>query len=245
MKNQLSRFSVLSVLFLGAWLSAANPQVSLQITGGVSGTIVLEIYADKAPVTAANFISYVKNGFYNGLIFHRVIPGFMIQGGGFNTSLVQKTPGAAIINESSNRLSNLRGTIAMARTTAADSATAQFFINHADNPGLDYGYIPIDYNYLPPKQNPSQIGYCVFGKVLSGMTVVDAIAAATTTTESGFTDVPVSDIIIQSATVSLTSPVCAAKLAGDANGDCKVNLADFALFAQNWLKCNSILSTCN
>jgi len=225
------------VLACGAGLPAANPQVTLEITGGVSGTIVLEIYADKAPVTAANFINYVKSGFYNGLIFHRVMSGFMIQGGGYNTSLVRKTPGPAIINESSNRLSNLRGTIAMARTTIADSATSEFFINHVDNFGLDYGAVA--YNQF------TQVGYSVFGKVLSGLTVVDAIAAVATATEGGMTNVPVTDVIIQSATVSLTAPVCATKLAGDANGDCKVNLADFALFAQNWLKCNSILSTCN
>lgn len=245
MNKRMWLFLAAISFFYGGFVFGANPQVTLQITGGVTGTIVLEVYADKAPVTAANFINYVKSGFYNGLIFHRVISGFMIQGGGYNTTLDEKTPGAAIINESSNRLSNLRGTIAMARTSYADSATSQFFINLVDNAGLDYGYIPIDYGYYPPKQNPTQIGYCVFGKVLSGLTVVDQIAAVKTRIENGMQNVPENDIIIQTATVSYTAPVCAEKLPGDANGDCKINISDLALMASNWLKCNSILSTCN
>lgn len=241
MIKKISLLLVTASLFCGGVVFAANPQVTLQISGGVTGTIVLEIYADKAPVTAANFINYVKSGFYNGLIFHRVIPGFMIQGGGYNTSLVKKTPGASIINESSNRLSNLRGTIAMARTSYADSATSEFFINHADNSFLNYGSLAYDYN----NNVFTQVGYCVFGKVLSGLTVVDQIAAVTTRTENGMQNVPENDIIIQTATVSYTAPVCAEKLPGDANGDCKINIGDLALMASNWLKCNSILSTCN
>jgi cyclophilin family peptidyl-prolyl cis-trans isomerase len=156
------------------WLKSQNPdnpEVTLQITGAVSGSIVIELYADEASVTVENFLNYVQSGFYDGLIFHRVMPGFMIQGGGFDTELAYQTPGAPIINESSNRLHNLRGTVAMARTSAPDSATSQFFINQnpEHNPFLDYGYIGFDYNYVPPKELPAQIGYCVFGEVLSGM----------------------------------------------------------------------------
>ena len=218
---------------------AANPQVRLQVSGATTGTIVLEIYADKAPVTAANFINYVKSGFYNGLIFHRVIPGFMVQGGGFTTSLVKKTATyPAIINESYNGLSNVTGTLAMARTAYAHSASSEFFINVANNTFLDYGSFTYDYYSGQPV---AHIGYCVFGKVLSGMTVVNAIAALTTTTENSMQNVPVNDVIIQSATVTLNAPVSAEKLEGDLNGDCAVNLADLAQIAQNWMLNNSIL----
>jgi cyclophilin family peptidyl-prolyl cis-trans isomerase len=221
--------------------SAANPQVTLHISGAVSGDIVLEIYADKAPVTAANFISYVQSGFYNGLIFHRVMNNFMIQGGGFDASLTQKTPGAAIINESSNRLSNLRGTIVMARTSYADTATSQFFINLVNNTSLNYGALTYD-NYY---NVTAQVGYCVFGAVASGMNVVDAIAVLPTTTENGMSNVPVNDVIIQSASVTFNAPICVTKLEGDVDGDCNVDMADFFKLAQNWLACNSITSACN
>jgi peptidyl-prolyl cis-trans isomerase B (cyclophilin B) len=230
--------------------SAANPQVTLHITGAATGDIVLELYQDKAPVTVANFVGYVKSGFYNGLIFHRVINNSIIQGGGFDTSLVQKTAGvgAPIINESSNRLSNAKYTIAMARTIFADSATCQFFINHTDNSeaaqgtdGFDYGTLTYDYNYdVVPK-----VGYCVFGKVISGTAVVDAIAAVSTATRNNMPNVPVNNVIIQTATVTLNTGVCATKLAGDIDGDCRVDMADYAKMAQNWLMCNSITTVCN
>jgi len=126
------------------------------------GDIVLELDRESAPITVANFLQYVTDGFFDGLIFHRVIPGFMIQGGGFDNDLNKKTPRAPIINETGNKVRNLRGTIAMARTGAPNSATSQFFINHKDNPALDY-----DGPYG---------GYAVFGKVVEGMDVVDAIA---------------------------------------------------------------------
>jgi cyclophilin family peptidyl-prolyl cis-trans isomerase len=216
---------------------AVNPQVTLQIAGGVSGNIVLELYPDKAPVTTANFINYVNSGFYNGLIFHRVIKDFMIQGGGLDPNLVSKNTNAAIINESSNRISNLRGTIAMARTTYADSATSQFFINQADNAFLDYGSLGYDYYN---QSYYTQVGYCVFGKVISGMTVVDSIAAVTTATKNNMAYVPVTNIIIKKATVTLNAPVCAQKLPGDVDGDCNIDLADFAIVSENWLLCNSI-----
>lgn len=133
------------------------------------GPIVLELDRVKAPITVANFLAYVDKGFYDDTVFHRVIPTFMIQGGGFDTEKVQKKTDAPIRNESGNGLSNLRGTIAMARTSAPDSATSQFFINVVDNPNLD--------------GQPGRPGYAVFGKVVAGMKAVDAIRAAQTSTQ--------------------------------------------------------------
>jgi cyclophilin family peptidyl-prolyl cis-trans isomerase len=218
-KVKLLIFAILSV-FAGI-CSAANPQVTLHITGAVTGDIVLEIYADKAPITAANFLNYVRTGFYDGLIFHRVVVTnyYIIQGGGFDANLNYRTPGDPIINESSNRLSNVRGTIAMARLPQADSATSQFFINVLDNP-WDYG---------SPVCGVAQVGYCVFGNVLIGMDVVDAIAALKTTNE-----VPDNDVIIH-ANVTLEAPVCASALQGDINGDCTVDLLDFLILSEHWL----------
>ncbi len=248
--KRLVALAVVVWLIAAGLASAANPQVTLQISGAATGSIVLELYADKAPVTVANFVSYVQSGFYNGLIFHRVINGFMIQGGGFDQNIEQKTAGLAapIINESSNRLPNLRYTVAMARTPYSDSATSQFFINQADNsgfePGLDYGSYVYDKHapYDPIAVGP---GYCVFGRVISGMALVDTIAALPTTIRGGMPDVPVNNVVIQSATVTLNAGVCATKLAGDVDGDCRVGMADYALMAQNWLACNSITSVCN
>lgn len=237
MKTKLLVFVLLSV-FSGIGV-AAYPRVTLHITGAVTGDIVLEIDTDKAPVTAANFINYVQTGFYNSLIFHRVISGFMIQGGGFDKNLVTKTTGPAIVSESYNGLSNLRGTIGMARTPDPHSATSEFFINHVDNTFLDD--VPLFYS---GGYAYKRYGYCVFGRVVSGMSVVDAIAALPTTTEGDMTDVPVNDVIIQTAAVTLNAPVCAAKPAGDVDGDCNVDLADFAMLAENWLTCDSI-TICN
>ena len=239
------RLFVLLVLFAASVSFAANPQVTLQVSGAVSGTIVLEIYADTAPVTAANFINYVQSDFYNGLIFHRVVNDAafkVIQGGGFDTELAYKTPGPKIINESSNRLSNIRGTIAMPRDYPADSATSQFFINVIDNTFLNYGAITAD---LYSGRPYTQVGYCVFGAVTSGMNVVDAIAALPTSTQNGMTNVPVNDVIIQSAAVTFIAPVCSEKLDGDIDGDCDVDFADFSGLAENWLQCNSITATCD
>jgi peptidyl-prolyl cis-trans isomerase B (cyclophilin B) len=241
MKAKLLIFALLSA-FAGI-CSAAYPRVTLHVTGAVTGDIVLEIYTDKAPVTAANFINYVQTGFYNGLIFHRVVNSgyYVIQGGGFDTGLVQRIPGPAIINESSNRLSHVRGTIAMARTMYADSATSQFFINQQNNTFWDYGVLTYTY---PDLNIVPQVGYCVFGAVVSGMSVVDAIVVLPTATENGMTNVPVNDVIIQTATVTLNAPVCATKIEGDVDGDCNVDFADFVKFAQHWLSCNSI-TICN
>jgi peptidyl-prolyl cis-trans isomerase A (cyclophilin A) len=159
-----------------------HPIVVLDTT---AGEIVLQLDAEKAPKTVANFMKYVDEKFYDDLIFHRVIPNFMIQGGGFDAQVAQKERGvrAPILNESGNGLSNARGTIAMARTNDPNSATCQFFINHADNPNLDtFGG-----------------GYAVFGKVTSGLDVVDKIAAMPTTRKAGMKDVPVDTVTIKSA----------------------------------------------
>jgi peptidyl-prolyl cis-trans isomerase B (cyclophilin B) len=155
------------------------------------GNIVIELDEAKAPETVKNFLSYVNDGFYDGTIFHRVIPNFMIQGGGFMPGLVQKRTEDPIKNEADNGLANDRGTIAMARTNDPHSATAQFFINHKDNTFL---------NHTAPT-GPGW-GYCVFGKVSDGMDTVDAIAAVSTGNDSGHADVPVETITITKATAS-------------------------------------------
>jgi len=150
------------------------------------GTIDIELDHDKAPKTAANFEQYVKDGFYDGTVFHRVINGFMIQGGGFEPGMSQKQTRATIENEANNGLKNDIGTIAMARTPDPHSATAQFFINVAKNDFL---------NFSAPTANGW--GYCVFGKVVNGMDVVNAIKTQPTTSKMGHQDVPVDDIIIE------------------------------------------------
>ncbi|MFH1882232.1 MAG: peptidylprolyl isomerase [Planctomycetota bacterium] len=152
------------------------------------GNIVIELNEQAAPVTVKNFLGYVEESFFDGTIFHRVIPGFMIQGGGFTTEMEQKETRAPIINEAANGLKNERGTIAMARQNDPDSATCQFFINHRDNGPLDYVE-----NIRP--------GYTVFGKVTEGMDVVDAIASVNTTTRMDYNDVPVKPVVIKSARV--------------------------------------------
>lgn len=158
-----------------------NPVVLLETT---SGDILVELYPDKAPETVANFLKYVDNGFYNNTIFHRVIPGFMIQGGGLTARMQQKDTEAPIKNEADNGLKNDRGTIAMARTMDPHSATAQFFINLVNNDFL---------NFQAPSGNGW--GYCVFGKVTEGMDVVDKIAKVKTTTVGMYQDVP-SDLVV-------------------------------------------------
>ena len=155
------------------------------------GNIVIELNVEKAPETVKNFLTYVNDGFYDGTIFHRVIPNFMVQGGGFLPGMEQKNPEAAIKNEADNGLANDRGTIAMARTNDPHSATAQFFINHNDNAFL---------NHTAP--SGAGWGYCVFGKVTDGMDAVDAIAAVTTGTDDGHADVPTEDVTINKVSVS-------------------------------------------
>ena len=165
--------------------SATHPQVLLKTS---DGDIKVELYPEQAPKTVANFLDYVKSGQYSGTIFHRVIKGFMIQGGGYTASFAEKPTRAPIPLESRNGLKNTTGTIAMARTGDPNSATAQFFINTVDNAGLDY-------------PNPDGNGYAVFGKVVSGMDVVKKIEATPTTTRGSMSDVPQQPIVIQSATV--------------------------------------------
>ena len=155
------------------------------------GTITLELDDAKAPITVKNFIDYAKSGHYNGTIFHRVIDGFMIQGGGFTPSMDQKSTNAPIKNEATNGLSNLRGTIAMARTTVVDSATSQFFINLIDNTFLDY-----------KGPAPRLYGYAVFGKVTDGMDVVDRIAKVKTGFSGPHQNVPETPVLIKKIAVS-------------------------------------------
>jgi peptidyl-prolyl cis-trans isomerase B (cyclophilin B) len=153
------------------------------------GEITLELDAEKAPITVANFLQYVDNGFYDGTIFHRVINGFMVQGGGFDASMSQKKTVAEIQNEADNGLSNDKYTIAMARTSAPHSASSQFFINVANNEFL---------NHSAPTS--SGWGYCVFGKVIDGFDIVDKIKQVATTSLKGHQDVPASNVIIERAT---------------------------------------------
>lgn len=155
------------------------------------GDIVIELDFDKAPNTAENFKKYAESGFYNGLIFHRVINDFMIQGGGFNEEMEQKAGEAPIENEADNGLKNDTGTLAMARTMDPHSASSQFFINIKDNDFLNFR-----------SKDSSGWGYCVFGKVTAGMDVVNKIKGVSTTTRSGHSDVPVEAVVIETATVS-------------------------------------------
>jgi peptidyl-prolyl cis-trans isomerase A (cyclophilin A) len=148
------------------------------------GDFDVELFQDKAPISAENFLAYVDDGFFDGTIFHRVIPGFMVQGGGFDTEMNQKTGKAQIKNEADNGLKNERGTLAMARTSDINSATSQFFINLSDNTFLDHG--------------GRDFGYAVFGKVSSGMDVVEKMAKQATGTKRGHADVPVENIVVTS-----------------------------------------------
>jgi len=182
MLKQLSTLAAGLMLAAAAW---AAPTVEMQTN---QGKIVLELYPEKAPESVENFLKYARDGFYNGTIFHRVIPGFMVQGGGFDEKMTQKPTRNPIRNEANNGLKNARGTIAMARTSQPHSATAQFFINHADNRNLDY---------------PSfdGWGYAVFGKVTQGLDVVDKIAQVPTTTSGMYQNVPQTPVIIQSVKI--------------------------------------------
>ncbi|CAN5886507.1 peptidylprolyl isomerase [soil metagenome] len=154
------------------------------------GDITVELFKDKAPVSVENFLQYVAEGFYAGTIFHRVKPGFVIQGGGYTADMVERSTRAPILNEAFNGLKNVRGTLAMARTRALRSATSQFFINLANNSPFDHrGYSPEDF------------GYAVFGRVLSGMEVVDKIAGTPTGAMDGHDDVPQTPIVIKGVTV--------------------------------------------
>jgi peptidyl-prolyl cis-trans isomerase B (cyclophilin B) len=181
----LSIVLLLLCLFTVASL-AGNPQVKLFTT---KGDIILELYPDKAPKTVENFLNYVDLGFYNGLIFHRVIKGFMIQGGGMTVKMEQKKPLPPIQNEADNGFKNDRGTIAMARQPKPHTATSQFFINTVDNIQLNF----------KNKKSTSAWGYCVFGKVIKGMDVVDAIENLPTGNKNGYDDVPKIEVVIKKA----------------------------------------------
>ena len=164
---------------------AGTVRVELSTT---AGPIVVELDAERAPKTTANFLGYVRDGFYDGTIFHRVIDGFMIQAGGFGAGMSAKEPGESIDNEADNGLSNALGTIAMARTSDPHSARAQFFINASDNAFLDF-----------KSRSHDGWGYCVFGAVVEGLEVVEKIVKSPTTSRAGHKDVPVEEIVIERA----------------------------------------------
>ena len=180
-----------SILGAQAWVAqpAAAAGAATRVAFETSdGRIVVEVQADKAPKTVANFLQYVNDGFYDGTIFHRVINGFMIQGGGFTPAMVQKPPRAPVPIESTNGLKNVRGAVSMARTSDPNSATAQFFINVVDNPRLDY---PSFDGY----------GYTVFGNVVEGMDVVDKIRAVPTGRQQAAENVPLTPVVIKTARI--------------------------------------------
>lgn len=164
-----------------------NPVVVIETS---AGTIVAELFKDRAPVSTENFLRYARDGHYAGTIWHRVVSGYVIQGGGYTPELVERSTRPPIQNEATNGLPNRRGTLAMARLRTARSATSQFYINVADNPSLDHrGFGPDDF------------GYAVFGRVLSGMDVVDKIATVPVTTRDGMESVPVTPVLIKSVTL--------------------------------------------
>ena|GEM_PF-55535 len=223
MEGWVMRRTILILLFsavcvpAGTLAGALNtPKVVIQTNFGDIG---LELYADRAPVTVDNFLQYTTTGSYDFLIFHRIIPGFMIQGGGYfvyQNTVYRATRGDAIVNESYNGLSNLRGTIAMARSEDPNSATSEFYINHVDNPELDRS------------QAADGFGYCVFGRVLSGMDVVDTIAQVPTgNIGGGFAHFPSTPVYIIKAQLAPQ----AYWLAGDLNNDGIVDFEDFAVLA--------------
>ncbi len=176
-------FVLFSLVCLQLNSAYANPKVLMETS---KGDITIELYEKEAPKTVKNFLSYVSEGFFNDLIFHRVIKNFMIQGGGFDTEMRQKDPKAPIKNEARRGLGNKRGTLAMARTNIIDSATAQFFINLVNNDSLNH-----------KNDTHAGFGYAVFGEVVKGMDVVDSIARVKTGTFNGFRDVPKEPIIIK------------------------------------------------
>ena len=174
------------VIAFAAAAQAPAPRVALETS---EGTIVVELAPQAAPKTVENFLSYVKSGHYNGTVFHRVIPSFMVQGGGYSADMKEKPTRGTIPLESQNGLKNARGTVAMARRGDPNSASSQFFINVVDNARLDY-------------PNPDGNGYAVFGKVVEGMDVVDKIRAAPTGSRGGFENVPVAPITIKTARIA-------------------------------------------
>lgn len=200
--------------------ATSNPVVVLETN---FGDISIELYPADAPITVDNFLSYVNSGFYDSLLFHRVIDGFMIQAGRFlyyNGQFYYRNPGDSIVNESYNGLLNLRGTIAMARTDEPDSATAQFFINHIDNTSLD-------------RVDDTDVGYCVFGNVTEGMDVVDDIAVVPTTYVQYVSDDFPYDPMVGIYAASVLP--CDTVECSDLNGNGTVDFADMAIIASHWL----------
>jgi len=177
----MARFGLVLAAWMALMASAGMAQNPVVVVSTNLGDMKIELYQDKAPKTVKNFLVYVDRKHYDGLIFHRVIPSFMIQGGGYDASMMERRTDPPIVNESSNGLSNKRGTLAMARTSIPDSATSQFFINVVDNGRLDKA------------MSPDGVGYCVFGKVLEGMDVADKIRALET-----IRDKPTKDAVIKS-----------------------------------------------
>ncbi len=181
--------TILFTLLLGLGAAASAQENPVVVMETSMGSIVIELWEDRAPVTVENFLRYADSDFFDGLVFHRVIPGFMIQGGGMDENLAQKSTHDPIVNEARSDTGNDRGTIAMARTSVVDSATSQFFINLTDNDFLNH----VD-------QTPQGFGYAVFGAVIEGMDVVDAIAAVETAPgRFGHQNVPVEPVLILSA----------------------------------------------
>src|SRR5690625_2031195 len=176
---------VLSAVFPAVAAGQAKGDQPMVVFSTNYGDFTLELYPDKAPITVENFLSYVDSGFYDGTIFHRVIPGFVIQGGGFTEDMQQKPTEAPIKNEADNGLKNERGTLSMARTSDINSATSQFFVNLKDNAFLDHG--------------SRDFGYAVFAKVVEGMDVIDKIAAVPTGNRAGHQDVPNEPVVVKSA----------------------------------------------
>jgi len=194
----MTALTALGFLVLFQTVGGTQPQPATPAPGNPTalistslGDITVELYNDRAPVSVQNFLQYVNEGFYPGTIFHRVISGFMIQGGGFTTDMVEKPTRPPIRNEATNGLTNVRGTLAMARTEALRSATAQFFINVADN------RVKLDHHGF----SPEDFGYAVFGRVLSGLEVCDRIAAVKTRTNGPHEDVPVEPVVIKAVRV--------------------------------------------
>ena len=224
---------VLLILLPTMAMGQRNPQVLIKTN---FGDITVELYPDDAPVTVDNFLNYVNSGFYDWLLFHRVIKDFMIQGGYvyyYDGQFVSPETNGPIINESFNGLSNVRGTLAMARTSEPDSATAQFFINHQDNLFLD-------------RANAADgVGYCVFGSVSGGMDAVDIIASRPVI-NIGFSEAfPYNPMVVLTDVDVLP---CDSAVCSDFNGDGVVNLADFAIFSSKWLDgsvCGSANEFCN
>ncbi len=184
--NVLKKAAAIAVLVSSSlWGSAQfGEQLPLVVMKTTLGDVWIQLYADRSPQSVTHFLKYVDAGFYDGLIFHRVIPGFMVQGGGFTPDLTERTTLGSIKNESQHAPKNLRGTLALARFSDPDSADAQFFINVSDNPHLDY--------------RPGKPGYTVFGRVVQGMSVVKAIEVAETGTQGELDDVPLTPILIES-----------------------------------------------